>query len=118
MARKPRTQELCCCEENKRYSQISVYQSHTTYITNNIRHCGPFYAISALEDSVIDVDQGDTGIIEFASGVKRAVETNISVPRGMTIYADFACIELDSGKIIAYSRGVSGDAKEPTADPS
>ena len=44
---KTRTQELCCCEENKRYNQISVYQSHTTYITNNIRHCGPFYAISA-----------------------------------------------------------------------
>ena len=115
---KTRTQELCCCEENKRYNQISVYQSHTTYITNNIRHCGPFYAISALEESVIDVSEGDTGIIEFSSGTKRAVETNISVPRGMTIYADFACIELDSGKIIAYSRGVAGDAKEPTADPS
>ena len=49
---KTRTQELCCCEENKRYN----------------------------------------------SGTKRPVETNISVPKGMTIYANFQ--------------------KEPTADPS
>ena len=118
MSKKPRTQDLCCCEENRKHNEITVYQSYTTYIFNTIRHCGPFYAISALEDSVIDVSEGDTGIIEFDSGTKRDVTNNISVPKGMTIYSNFACIELDSGKIVAYSRGVAGDAKEPTADPS
>jgi hypothetical protein len=113
-----RTQEQCCCEQNASYNEQVVYQSYTTYITNTIQHCGPFYAISALEDSVIDVSEGKTGIIEFDSGDKRAVANNITVPKGMTIYSNFTCIELDSGKILAYSRGVDGKAKEPTADES
>jgi len=115
---KSRTQDLCCCEENKKHNQIAVYQSHTTYITNTVRHCGPFYAISATEDTVIDVSEGLTGINEFDAGTKRPVANNISVPKGMTIYSDFQCIELDSGKILAYSKGIAGEAKEPTADES
>ena len=113
-----RTQDLCCCEENKKYNQVTIYQSYTTIIVNQIRHCGPFYAISALEDSEIDVSEGDTGIIEFASGAKRDVETDFTIPKGMNIYSNFTCIELNSGKIIAYSKGIAGEAKEPTADQS
>jgi len=113
-----RTQELCCCEETRKVNTVTIYQSFTTIIINNIRHCGPFYAISALEDTVIDVSEGNTGIIEFASGAKRDVETDFTVPKGMTVYSDFQCIQLTSGKILAYSKGVQGEAKEPTADES
>ena len=108
----------CCCEDNARANKQAVYQSHTTYIGTTARHIGPFYAITALTDTIIDVDQCDTGIIEFASGVKRPTETNITIPQGMTIYSNFASIELDSGSILAYSRGITGEAREPTADPS
>ena len=113
-----RTTAECCCNENKKYNLQSVYQSHTTYIGDTVRHVGPFYAITALEDAVIDVSEGVTGVIEFASGAKRATTTNFTVPKGLTIYSNFEAIELDSGKILAYSRGVEGDAKEPTADDS
>ena len=113
-----RTQDLCCCNENKEYNKQAVYQSYTVYISNTIRHCGPFYAISAIEDSVIDVSEGNTGIKEFNGGEIRDTQTDFTIPKGMTIYSTFECIELDSGKIIAYSRGVDGKAKEPTADGS
>ena len=112
------TQAECCCEENSSYNQQAVYQSYTTYIGDAVRHIGPFYAISALEDSVVDVSEGVTGIIEFSSGAKRATTTNFTIPKGLTVYATFEAIELDSGKVLAYSRGVAGRAKEPTADAS
>tara|TARA_R110000737_G_C14279666_1_gene432026 strand:+ start:84 stop:437 length:354 start_codon:yes stop_codon:yes gene_type:complete len=115
---KHRTAAECCCEENKSYNQQSVYQAHTVYIGGTARHVGPFYAITALEDSVIDVSESDTGIIEFASGTKRATTTDITIPKGMTIYSHFASIELDSGKVIAYTKGMAGQTREPEADAS
>tara|TARA_R110000787_G_scaffold56677_4_gene130142 strand:+ start:754 stop:1107 length:354 start_codon:yes stop_codon:yes gene_type:complete len=112
------TQELCCCEQNQEVNQISIYQSYTTYISNTIQHFGPFYAITALGDVVIDASECDCGIIEFDSGSKRAITGTLTIPKGVTIYADFASIELDSGSLIAYSRGITGKAKEPTASAS
>tara|TARA_R100000008_G_C3476279_1_gene111532 strand:- start:45 stop:398 length:354 start_codon:yes stop_codon:yes gene_type:complete len=115
---KTRSQAQCCCEDNAKSNKQAVYQSYTTHIDDTIKHTGPFYAISALEDSEIDVDQCDTGIIEFDSGTKRTIQTDFTIPKGMTIYADILSIELNSGKILAYSKGVPGEAKEPTADGS
>ena len=112
---KHRTTADCCCEENKNHNKQAVYQSYTTHINDAVQHSGPFYAISALEDTVVDVSQGNTGIIEFNSGTKRAIETDFTIPKGMTIYSNFESIELDSGSVLAYSRGVDGQAKEPTA---
>jgi uncharacterized oligopeptide transporter (OPT) family protein len=113
-----KTMAECCCEDNARANKQAVYQSHTTYIGTTARHIGPFYALTALTDTIIDVSECDTGIIEFASGVKRPTETNISIPQGMTIYGDFKSIEIDSGEVLVYSRGIAGEAREPTADPS
>ena len=115
---KHRTQDQCCCEDNRKSNKQSVYQSYTTHINGTVKHTGPFYAVTALEDAVIDVSECDCGIIEFDSGTKRDIETNFTIPKGLTIYANFASIELDSGSILAYSRGIEGEAKEPTADSS
>ena len=112
------TRSECCCEENATYNQQSIYQSYTTYIGDTINHYGPFYCCTALEDSVIDVSECECGITEFDAGTKRATTTNFTIPKGATIYANFASIELDSGKILAYSRGVAGEGKCPTADSS
>lgn len=68
-------------------------------------HTGPFYALTALEDAVIDVDQCTTNINESdgASAIQ-IVANNITIPRGITIYGNFTSIELDSGTVIAYSK--------------
>jgi len=105
-------------DNNMKCNQASIYPAQTTHINGTIKHSGPFYAITALEDAVIDVSECDVSIIEFNSGTKRAIETDFTVPKGVTIYADFQSIELDSGAILAYSKGIAGEHKEPTADDS
>ena len=57
-------------------------------------HTGVFVAITALEDSVVDVSQCDMSYIEDVA--------DFTIPLGVTIFGRFASIELDSGKVIAY----------------
>tara|TARA_A100001011_G_C14213655_1_gene801023 strand:+ start:18 stop:392 length:375 start_codon:yes stop_codon:yes gene_type:complete len=68
-------------------------------------HTGPFYAIAALVDTTIDVSECTTNIKEHdGSSGTQAIATNIAIPKGMTIYGDFASIEIDAGgQILAYS---------------
>jgi len=65
-------------------------------IDDTVEHTGPYFAIAALEDSVIDTSECTTNITDAAA--------TISIPKGMTIYGNFASIELDSGKVLAYAR--------------
>lgn len=67
---------------------------------------GPFYAITALSDAVIDVSECNTGIKQKAAGaaLEDLTTTNITVIQGMTIYSHFESINLDSGSILAYAR--------------
>ena len=60
-------------------------------------------------------DEGTGTSIDSNAG---AASDGVTFPKGMTIYADILSIELNSGKILAYSKGVPGEAKEPTADGS
>tara|TARA_R100001440_G_scaffold57990_1_gene77827 strand:+ start:232 stop:540 length:309 start_codon:yes stop_codon:yes gene_type:complete len=64
-------------------------------IDDLFEHTGPYFAISALEDSEIDVSECTTNIIDAA---------DFTIPKGMTIYGDFKSIELNSGKVLAYAR--------------
>tara|TARA_R100000742_G_C4184346_1_gene18432 strand:+ start:111 stop:449 length:339 start_codon:yes stop_codon:yes gene_type:complete len=67
---------------------------------------GDFYAITALHDTVLDVDQCDLGILEKASaGGTQPIEVDITIPQGMTIYGNFKSIEISSGSCLAYSKG-------------
>lgn len=68
-------------------------------------HTGPFYALTALEDAVIDVNQCTTNINESdGSSAIQLVANDITIPRGITIYGNFTSIELESGTVIAYSK--------------
>tara|TARA_R110002110_G_scaffold311702_3_gene525218 strand:+ start:982 stop:1266 length:285 start_codon:yes stop_codon:yes gene_type:complete len=64
-------------------------------IDDVVEHAGPFFAITALVDAVVDVDQCDMSFITDVA--------DFTIPKGVTIYGNFASIELDSGTVIAYS---------------
>ena len=75
------------------------------YIADTNKHTGPFYAIQAITDITIDVDQCNLGYIERASsGVTQDLTANITLPQGMTIYGNIESVELDSGTALAYAR--------------
>jgi len=57
---------------------------------------GPFVAITALEDSVVDTSECD---VTWLSGT---IPATFKLPAAGTIYGYFASIELDSGSVIAY----------------
>ena len=65
-------------------------------IDDTDEHTGPFYAIQAIEDAAVDVSECDMSFITDVA--------DFTIPKGATIYGNFASIELDSGKVLAYSR--------------
>tara|TARA_R100000808_G_scaffold21500_1_gene46425 strand:- start:890 stop:1162 length:273 start_codon:yes stop_codon:yes gene_type:complete len=69
-------------------------QAGVILIDDTDAHTGPFVAIQALEDSVVDVSECDMSWIEDVA--------DFTIPAGLTIYGRFTSIELDSGKVLAY----------------
>ena len=59
----------------------SMTPSTVQMIDDTVEHTGPYFAIAALEESVIDTSECTTNITDAA-----------------------ASIELDSGKVLAYAR--------------
>jgi hypothetical protein len=57
---------------------------------------GPFVAITALEDSVVDTSECD---VTWLSGT---IPATFKINSSVTIYGYFQSIELDSGSVIAY----------------
>ena len=55
---------------------------------------GPFAAVQALSEAVIDTSECTTGIESAAA--------TITIPTGVTIFGHFTSIELDSGKVLCY----------------
>ena len=55
---------------------------------------GPFAAIQALSDAVIDTSECTTNIESEAA--------TITIKEGVTIFGHFTSIELDSGKVLCY----------------
>ena len=81
-----------------------VAPTSTVYLAGTKAFTGPFYAITALTDTVIDVSEGDTNIVESDdSGSMQATATNITLPAGISIYGNFAAVELDSGTAVGYA---------------
>ena len=72
----------------------SLGQAGLILIDDTNEHTGPFVAIQALEDSVVDVSECDMSWIEDVA--------DFTIPAGLTIYGRFTSIELDSGKVLAY----------------
>ena len=72
----------------------SLGQAGVVLIDDTDAHTGPFVAIQALEDAVVDVSECDMSFIEDV--------VDFTIPAGLTIYGRFTSIELDSGKVLAY----------------
>ena len=73
-------------------------QAGVIMIDDTDAHTGPFVAITAITDAAVDVSQCDMSFIEDVD--------DFTLPKGVTIYGQFASIELDSGTVFAY-RGLS-----------
>jgi uncharacterized protein YcgI (DUF1989 family) len=73
-------------------------QAGVIMIDDTDAHTGPFVAITAITDAVVDISECDMSFIEDVA--------DFTLPKGVTIYGQFASIELDSGTVFAY-RGLS-----------
>ena len=71
-------------------------QAGSVFIENTAVHTGPFAAITAIEDSEVDVSDC-TDIDKTMTDA-----ADFTIPAGLTIYGNFAGFALDSGKVIAY----------------
>ena len=81
----------------------AILPGSTVHINDTAAHTGPFFAVTALADAVVDVSQCTTNIIEGDSSAMQAIATNFTIPAGVTIYGNFTSIELDSGSVLAYA---------------
>tara|TARA_R110002051_G_scaffold261773_1_gene321700 strand:+ start:106 stop:399 length:294 start_codon:yes stop_codon:yes gene_type:complete len=71
-------------------------QSGSILIDDTATHAGPFVAITALEDAAVDVSECTNIAITMTDAA------DFTLPKGASIYGDFAGFALDSGKVIAY----------------
>ena len=71
-------------------------QAGSVFIDDTDIHTGPFVAIAAIEDSVVDVSD----CTNIANTMTDAAD--FTIPAGLTIYGRFEVFSLESGKVIAY----------------
>ena len=90
-----RTEQDALLDGVKRNTGSAIQPSAAILIDDTNEHTGPFFAITALTDAAVDVDQCDMSFITDVA--------DFTIPKGVTIYGAFTSIELDSGTIIAYS---------------
>jgi len=90
-----RTEQDALLDGVKKNTAAAIQPRAAILIDDTAEHAGPFFAITALEDAVVDVSECD---MSFITDV-----VDFTIPKGITIYGNFASIELDSGKVIAYS---------------
>lgn len=72
-------------------------QAGSIFIDDTASHEGPFVAVTALEDSQVDVS--DCGAI---TATMTDADTDFTIPMGVTIFGRFPKMSLGSGKVIAY----------------
>jgi len=90
-----RTEQDALLDGVKRNTGSAIQPSAAILIDDTDAHTGPFFAITALADAAVDVDQCDMSFITDVA--------DFTIPKGVTIYGNFASIELDSGSVIAYT---------------
>ena len=71
-------------------------QAGSVFIDDTAQHTGDFVAITAIEDSVVDVSD----CTNIANTMEDAAD--FTIPAGLTIYGRFEVFSLESGKVIAY----------------
>jgi len=80
----------------KNNTSAAIQPGGAILIDDTVEHTGPYFAITALEDAVVDISECDMSFITDVA--------DFTIPKGLTIYGNFSSIELDSGKVIAYSK--------------
>tara|TARA_Y100000310_G_scaffold177047_1_gene177140 strand:+ start:145 stop:420 length:276 start_codon:yes stop_codon:yes gene_type:complete len=76
---------------------LGLGQAGVILIDDTVEHTGPFIAITALADAAVDISECDMSFITDIA--------DFTIPKGTTIYGQFASIELDSGTVLAYPLG-------------
>ena len=71
-------------------------QAGSIFIDDTAQHTGDFVAVTALEDSVVDVSD----CTDIANTMDDAAD--FTIPAGVTIFGRFSVFSLGSGKVIAY----------------
>jgi len=71
-------------------------QAGSIFIDDTGQHTGPYVAVTAIEDSVVDVSD----CTNIADTMDDAAD--FTIPAGLTIYGRFEVFSLVSGKVIAY----------------
>ena len=75
-------------------SNLAFGQVGSILIDDTDAHTGPYCAITALTDAVVDISECDMSWIEDVA--------DFTIPTGTTIFGRFTSIELDSGSVLAY----------------
>lgn len=91
-----RTQQEALLSAVVNNTKTALEPGTTLIIDDVVEHTGPFFAITALTDAVIDSSECTTNITD--------IPATLTIPKGVTIYGDFQSIELDSGILVAYTR--------------
>ena len=96
-----RTEQDALLNDVKNNTGSALSPRAADIIAGTVESVGPYFAITALVDAVVDVSECD---MSFLGGIAANSGTNdFTIPKGVTIYGNFASIELDSGTVIAYS---------------
>tara|TARA_R100000655_G_scaffold15285_4_gene34025 strand:+ start:2736 stop:3008 length:273 start_codon:yes stop_codon:yes gene_type:complete len=77
-------------------SNLNLGQAGSIFIDDTAQHTGPYVAITAIEDSVVDVSD----CTNIANTMDDAAD--FTIPKGVSIYGRFEVFSLASGKVIAY----------------
>ena len=71
-------------------------QAGSILIDDTSQHTGKFVAITSITDAVVDVSD----CTDIANTMEDAAD--FTIPKGVTIYGEFAVFSLASGSVIAY----------------
>ena len=73
-------------------------QAGSIFIDDTGSHTGPYVAVTALADAVVDVSDCTSITDSMEDG-----DADFTIPKGVTIFGKFAVFSLDSGgPVIAY----------------
>jgi uncharacterized protein YcgI (DUF1989 family) len=79
-------------------NNMAFGQYGSIFIDDTGQHTGPYVAVTALADAVVDVSDCTSITDSMEDG-----DADFTIPKGVTIYGRFAVFSLDSGgPVIAY----------------
>ena len=105
----PNTKEEVYLSNIANNTRAAISPGSVVYLSGTYEFTGPFFAITALTDTVIDASECTTGIkMSNGSGAMVTNTVDFTVEKGWTIFGQFSTISLVSGTALAYvERGVT-----------